>query len=375
LQYRTIPHGGEKISIIGLGMGSIHESRNGKIVDILEQALEAGVNYFDLCPSNARPFKPYANVLSACRDDIFLQMHFGACYDSGKYALTRELDSVKRTFEGQLIMLGTDYTDMGYVHCIDEETDFERVMDSGLWKYMRSLKDQGAIRHLGFSSHEPRVARRFIETGLVDMCMFSINPAYDFPTESDSGTVNEERMALYRLCEKENVGIAVMKAYGGGQLLDRKRSPFKTAFTPTQLISYALDRPAVLTCLPGIRNSKDLESALAYLDASDEERDYAQIGSMLGSDMQGVCVYCDHCQPCPAGIDIALVNKYYDLALTGDKLARSHYHALSANASDCRQCGHCDEVCPFHVNQQERMRKIAKYFKDTKSRPPRHPGV
>ena len=76
----------------------------------------------------------------------------------------------------------------------------------------------------------------------------------------------------------------------------------------------------------------------------------------------GVCVYCNHCQPCPAGLDVGLINKYYDLAKAGDDLAKDHYAHLERKASDCITCGHCDSRCPFHVNQSQRMKEIANYF-------------
>lgn len=76
----------------------------------------------------------------------------------------------------------------------------------------------------------------------------------------------------------------------------------------------------------------------------------------------GACVYCKHCHPCPAGLDIALINKYYDLAKLGDNLAREHYLTLEKTAQDCLSCGHCDSRCPFHVHQQERMQEILAYF-------------
>ena len=71
---------------------------------------------------------------------------------------------------------------------------------------------------------------------------------------------------------------------------------------------------------------------------------------------------CRHCHPCPAGLDIALINKYYDLAQLGDKLAKEHYLKLEKTAGDCIGCGHCDSRCPFHVAQSERMQSIRAYF-------------
>lgn len=78
----------------------------------------------------------------------------------------------------------------------------------------------------------------------------------------------------------------------------------------------------------------------------------------------GNCVYCNHCQPCPAGIDIGIVNKYYDLSLAGDKMTANHYDKLAVKADKCIGCGHCDKRCPFKVKQQAKMQTIAKYFNE-----------
>lgn len=101
---------------------------------------------------------------------------------------------------------------------------------------------------------------------------------------------------------------------------------------------------------------------LGFLQASETEKDYSILGSFAPVESSGTCVYCNHCQPCPAGLDIGLINKYYDLALAGDALAKDHYAHLGAKASDCLDCRHCDSRCPFHVHQSQRMREIAGYF-------------
>ena len=105
-----------------------------------------------------------------------------------------------------------------------------------------------------------------------------------------------------------------------------------------------------------------MREVLQYFDTPAEERDYACLGEFAPPESAGRCVYCKHCHPCPAGLDIALINKYYDLARLGDKLAREHYLTLERTASDCLSCGHCDRRCPFHVVQSRRMQEILAYF-------------
>jgi predicted aldo/keto reductase-like oxidoreductase len=361
MEYRVLPRGGEKISVIGLGSGSISGSVHD-MVSIIEAAISEGVNFFDIAPSETAPFEAYAEAFSGRRDKVITQMHFGAVYEDGKYGWTRELDRIKRQFEWQMKLFGTVYTDMGYIHCVDDNEDLDEVMNGGLWDYMLELKNAGSIRHLGFSSHNSEIAKSIVATGLVDMFMFSINPAYDYQSGDYSIGDTSLRAALYRECERVGVGISVMKPFAGGQLLNAKTSLFKRALIESQCFQYALDRPAVLTVLPGIRDMPDLEAVLRYATATAEEKDYSVIGEFAPQNAYGICVYCNHCQPCPSGLDVGLINKYYDLALAGDEMAAGHYHKLHVHADACAKCGHCESRCPFHVKQEDRMDEIAEYF-------------
>ena len=105
-----------------------------------------------------------------------------------------------------------------------------------------------------------------------------------------------------------------------------------------------------------------MKEALSWLEAAPKERDYSVLGTFTPKDVTGTCVYCNHCAPCPAGLNIGLINKYYDLARIGDDMAADHYAKLEKHASDCLHCGHCDRRCPFSVAQSRRMEEIREYF-------------
>lgn len=362
MEYRKLPKGTEEISILGLGNSSMGGAGEKEIEASVSMAVENGINYFDMAAADSAPFAPFGRAVKGCRDKVHFQIHFGAEYTTGTYGWTLNLEKIKKSVDWQLKMLRTDYIDFGFIHCIDEDADLKKVVDGGTLEYMKKLKKNGVIRHIGLSSHTPEVVEKVLDMGIIDMLMFSINPAYDYRHgEYAIGSV-DERTALYRRCEAEGVGISVMKAFSGGQLLNAKTSPFKQALTEYQCIQYALDKPGVLTVLPGIRGREDLKRILGFLDAAPEEKDYSVIGSFAPQDAEGVCVYCNHCQPCPAGLDVGLINKYYDLSQAGDALARDHYMNLEKTASDCISCGHCDRRCPFHVEQTGRMKEIAEYF-------------
>lgn len=365
MEYRKLPNGNEMLSTLGLGMGGIQNSSQEEIEAVVREAIKHGVNFFDLCAGGISVYEPFGRAIAGQRDKVYFQLHFGAVYKkNGEYGWSRDLETIKSTFEWEMKTLNIDYVDFGFLHCIDEESDVDDIINNGIYDYVMSLKQQGIVRRVGFSSHTPKVCHKLLDMGGIDLMMFSLNPAYDLERgdEYGIGTTNE-RAELLRRCEAEQVGVTVMKPFHGGQLLAAKSSPFKQALTKNQCIQYCLDRPAVLSVVPGVRNLSDLYELLKYPNSTAAERDYSVIGGFTPESAVGNCVYCNHCQPCPAGIDIGIVNKYYDLSLAGDKMAANHYDKLAVKADACLRCGHCDRRCPFKVQQQSKMRAIAEYFK------------
>lgn len=363
VRYRVNRRTGDRISEVGMGSAYLYEAGTKAAVAALERAVEGGINFFDLAAGDGAAFPMYGQALHSVRDRVLYQIHFGADYTSGSYGWSLDAETIKRSVAWQLEQLKTDYIDYGFIHCQDELSDWETYRKNGVYDYVCSLKKQGVVRHIGLSSHTPAVAVRIMDEADVDMFMFSVNPAYDYGHgEFANGSV-DERAQLYSRCERDGTGISVMKPFSGGQLLNAASSPFGKALTVYQCIKYALDKPGVLTVVPGAAGVSQVEALLRYFDQPEEALDYSVIGTFAPA-AEGKCVYCGHCRPCPAGIDIGLVNKYYDLALAGDAMAAQHYRTLERTAADCISCGHCDGRCPFHVEQSARMAQINKYFQE-----------
>ena len=77
----------------------------------------------------------------------------------------------------QLQALKTDYIDFGFIHCIDEQADWEKVLSGGTLEYIRELKKAGTVRHIGLSSHTPSIVERFLDEGDITWsCSASILP-------------------------------------------------------------------------------------------------------------------------------------------------------------------------------------------------------
>ena len=265
MEYRKLPHGEEQISVIGMGSSVVGEQEEKDIIETVEYAIEAGINYFDMAGGHATIFLAYGKALEGKRKDVMLQVHFGANYTTGEYGWTTNLETVKKSVDWQLKNLKTDYIDFGFIHCIDEEADLYTYEKNGILQYIMDLKNQGVVHHIGLSTHAPELANKVLDKGILDMMMFSINPMYDYGQGDYALGSNRERQNLYRRCEKEGVGISVMKPFNAGQLLDAAKSPFHQALTTAQCLQYALDKPGVLTVVGGSGDIAELKGEVLHL--------------------------------------------------------------------------------------------------------------
>ena len=384
MEYRKLGKTGMTVSAVSLGCEHLQGKDYNTIKTVIDAALDAGINYLDVFMSEPNVRSDIGKALAGRREKVMIQGHIGSCWVDGQYKVSRDMDEIRSGFNDLLVRLQTDYIDVGFLHFVDKEEDWNELKDSEMMKYALSLKEKGVIRAIGLSSHNTVTAKKAVDSGLIDVLMFSLNPAYDLiPKDVDMVDIFNEviegkkqnfsdftleplRAELYRDCEARGVAITVMKTLAMGTLLSKERSPLGVALTEAQCISYALSRPAVAAVMIGMQRLSDVESAVEYWNLSDEERDHTRILSdlkMFGAD--GRCMYCNHCLPCPSRIDIAAVNKYLDLVELDKKPAASvkeHYMALSSSASDCIECHDCESRCPFNVKITERMKRAESVF-------------
>jgi predicted aldo/keto reductase-like oxidoreductase len=379
MKYRTIGKTGMNAGVIGLGAEHLDNKPYKTVEAVIHAALDQGINIMDLFMPGEAVRKNIGRALSGRRDKMMIQGHICSTDINEQYDRSRDLPTVKKYFENLLRCLNTDYIDFGMLFFIDTEKDFSDVFEGDILRYAQDLKKEGRIRAIGASSHNPLTARKIVESGVVDLLMFSINPAFDMaPAETYvldylgekpmdfEKKINPVRAALYSLCEERGVAITVMKTFGAGKLLSAKHTPFAKPLTPAQCIHYALSRPAVVSVMAGCAKAEEVLEAVDYLNKDESELDYSDVIREFQGDFKGRCVYCNHCLPCPAGINIADVHKYLDIALLNEKAippgVASHYSSLERHGSDCLSCGNCEEKCPFSVPVVKNMEKAASLF-------------
>ena len=379
MKYNKVGETNYKISEIGFGAEWIAGKPYEEIKKMITHCEKNGINFLDCWMSDPEVRSNLGKAIHENRDKWIIQGHIGSTWQNNQYVRTRQMDKVIPAFEDLLTRLQTDHIEFGMIHYVDEVEEYEKIMNGEFIDYIHKLKEENTIHHIGLSTHNPEVGLLAANNPEIELLMVSLNPAFDmmppvvlddyFEKEKysqDLGGIQPIRSQLYQTCQDTNTAITVMKGYAGGRLFNKEDSPFGIAMTPLQCIHYALTRPSSKSILVGINSIKELDDALYYEKASEEEKDFSKILTTAPQHSYlGKCTYCGHCAPCPFEINIAMVNKLYDLAVVHEEVPESiheHYNNLDAHASLCFGCKKCEERCPFGVEIIEVMKKASKLF-------------
>jgi len=370
MKFRSLGKTGLEVSVVGLGTEYLNKQPRAIVESVVREAIANGVNYFDLVFSLPEYLDNLSVGFQGQRDRIFMTGHLGSTEKNGRYAKSHSVKKCESVFLDLLSRLNTDYVDVLFLHNCDRPNAYDKIMKpKGLLELAQRLKQEGKARFIGFSGHTVATARQAVETGEVDVLMFPLGLA---------GNAVPGKLDLLKTCGAYNVGVVAMKPFAGGKLLNKGRTinvaryqmggdPIKVKksapITPLRCLAYALAQPSVSTTVPGCSSVDQLHEALAYSEASDEEKDFSEIVTDFQQYISGECVYCNHCQPCPEVIDIGQTFRLLDMARpTPTKQVRAEYAAMAIKASSCTECGVCETRCPFGVNVTGKMQEAVDLF-------------
>jgi len=359
---------------IGMGTEHLLDKDLQTVTDTIRSAIKGGVTYLDCHPGHDISFENdtyegYAKLGKALadynRESLCLTYLAGASFSP--------IETAPR-FKNFLAAMELSYIDVFILQFCDKVADFERITaENSLLTYARKLQAEGRAKFIGISTHSAAVAYKAIDSGAFDVMMYPVNPAFDvvideeiyntdkletlwdaahdFTSEGKTGA--QPRKNVYTECARKDIGLVAMKAFAGGFIFGAEEA---AGFTPINLISYALAQSGVATVVPGCTKPEEIEEILTYSDSSPEARDYSGAVAKSRWSVMENCLYCNHCLPCAADINIAEVNRMLDDS------DREGYSALAVKASACIECGVCEERCPFKVQVRDRMKQAAAAF-------------
>jgi uncharacterized protein len=372
MQYRAFGRTGIKVSEISLGTEYLLDISQDQASSVIKSAVDSGINYFDLFWPQAHFRDKMGKAFDGLRDKVMLAAHLGSTLATdGQYEKTRDMERSNIFFDDFLKRYHTDFVDVLFLHNSDGQEDYDVIFkQNGFFDRAMALKKQGKARFIAFSGHTVSTCLQAVKSGKIDVLMFPINLA--------SHSVEGKR-ELLAACASHNIALVVMKPFAGGKLLAestemdlvnwqsaggemkvRKNQPI----TPIQCLSYVLSQQGVSTVVPGCKTVDELKSCLKYFEASDLEKDFSSILTQFQQFRTGECVYCNHCLPCPANINIGEMSRFLDRGEAGlTKELRAAYQKVTPSAGDCLECGDCTSRCPFGVDVIPRMRRTVEIFR------------
>ncbi|MEA2071895.1 MAG: aldo/keto reductase [Asgard group archaeon] len=371
MKYRLLGRTNLEVSEISLGTEWLEKKQEANITTVIQEAMNQGINYFDIIYNFKNYLKKISKAIGTKREDIVLTHHLGSSEYKGKYKKNRTINSTIEHFETYLDIMNTSYVDIAFIHFVHTSTEFDECWKEGGVKDLAlDLQNEGKIQHIGMSTHRMGDAIRAVKSGIIDVIMIQINLAnHGHPL----------RQEMLKTCANNGVGVVVMKPFAGGKLLKANRTvsfaKYQTAnysrpkqklsenITSNQCIHYILNQVGVSTVVPGAANLDELKDCLSYNQATETEKDYSYLLKEFEDYQEGECVYCNHCQPCPADIDIGPMFRLYDQVQgpTNEKF-KSQYSQFKAKASDCILCESCLDRCPFDIPVIEKMKEVAAFF-------------
>jgi predicted aldo/keto reductase-like oxidoreductase len=372
MEYRKLGRTGLEISVLSLGTEYLVKASQETVTSVVRAAVEHGVNFFDVLFADPDYRDHFGVAFDGLRDQVII---------SGHLPVNDAVDQCRQSFLDHLTRLRIAAVDIIFVSCCDGEENYRRAMQpGGHYELALDFVRQKKARYIGFSSHTVSVALQAVRSGRYDLLMFPINPAFD-TLPGDTGADNlgnlwekaysrkpdslsagaiPERKQLYHECARREIGLVAMKPFASGWLF---RPDINSGFDPINLIHYALSQPGVSCVVPGVASVEQLTHNLGYLSATGEQKDFSSAVAGSRWNYQGTCMYCNHCQPCRAGIDISEINQLINLAASSNQEdVQKAYRQLKVKASACQECGDCMQRCPFGVDVIERMKQAVAMF-------------
>lgn len=235
---RKLGSTGLSVSIFSLG-GAFTVSRGDmrrEAAELINHALDSGVNYIDTAPTYAESESNIGEVMQTRRDETFL----------ASKTLERTYDGAMRQIEGSLKNLKTDYLDIYQLHGVHAEDDLKELFGrKGAVKALEELKENGVIGFTGITGHKNYpVFLQAMEEYNFDIALIPLNPG---EIHTDSFARNVLPVAL-----EKNMGIIAMKIAAYGRIFQQNGIN-----TMEEALGYVLTYP-VNTSIIGISNIDEL---------------------------------------------------------------------------------------------------------------------
>jgi predicted aldo/keto reductase-like oxidoreductase len=321
---KEVSLGATGLKIMRMGMGGIPIQRlsTGQADRLLENAVAAGINFFDTARIYTDSENKFGRILSRHRDQVII----------ASKSFSRDAAAIMRDIDASLQQLQTDYIDIYQCHNIASESDLEKVLAvDGAAAGLVKAREMGKIRHIGLSGHKPRIVAMALER----FPFATMQIPFNF-METDA------LAELIPMAKERQIGVIAMKPVGGGNIREINLN-FRFVFNQ-----------GIDVAIPGMDSETQVRENIAALEnlsllTAAETACLQKEKDRLGDSF---CRRCEYCMPCPQGLPIAFLHvlkNYYFLYDLKDWVWE-RIDSLSKTYRDCAACGACVKKCPYHLD-------------------------
>ena len=358
------------------GFGCMRLPMNGEEVDIeqtkrmVDTFLDRGFNYFDT-----------AHGYIQGKSETALKTALTSRYPREKYILTDKLTDcffktqadIRPFFESQLEACGVDYFDFYLMHA-QNETSFGHFKACRAYETAFRLKAEGKVRHVGISFHDRAEVLEQILTEYPQVEAVQIQFNY---VDYEDLAIQSRR--CYEVCRKFGKPIIVMEPVKGGSLVNLPEEAKKVledlrgGSPASYAIRFVAGFPGIRMVLSGMSDMEqmlDNTSFMADFQPLNEKEMAAirKVREIFRTKDMIPCTACRYCiDGCPQHISIpdlfAVMNtKQIHKNWDADRCYSEVHTATGRRASDCLECGKCEQVCPQHLPIRKLLKDVAKAF-------------
>ncbi len=358
-----------------LGYGCMRFTRTGNKIDLdkaekeLMYAIDNGVNYLDTAYIYSGSEVAVGEILARnnCREKVYLATKL-------PHYLTKSIEGMEKIFREQLKRLQTDYIDYYLMHMLNDAETWNSLVKLGIITWIQEKITSGQIRNIGFSFHgNSGNFIKLIDAYDWDFCQIQ----YNYLDEHSQAGVKGLQYAAAK-----NLPVIIMEPLRGGRLVDLLPEKAKELIkhekkgrTPAELaFRWLWNQPEVTCILSGMSSIQMVEeniktaSNVQVGEFDDYDRDLIeQVKAEIKRNIKVGCTGCGYCMPCPKGVDIPESFHCYNLIYSEKKAgARQEYMQTTAmrrdqsSASQCIQCGKCEQHCPQSIPIRAELKNAAK---------------
>jgi predicted aldo/keto reductase-like oxidoreductase len=369
MKYRKFGNTGVNISALGFGCMRLPmlDTDNGQIVDeeksvqIIRQAIDRGVNYFDTaygyCGGKSEETLGKA-LKDGYRDKVYVSTKMPTFH-------VKEKSDFRRFLEEQLRRLDVGAIDFYHFHALNDKLWEDVVLKFDMLDDALKAKEEGLIKHISFSFHDkPEIMMKIIDSGVFE----SVLCQYNLLDRS-----NEEAIAY---ANQKGLGVVIMGPVAGGRLV-APSDVFKKLFgrdaagTPELALRFVLGNPHVSCALSGMSDENMVEENAKTADDSspltkDELDRIAKALDEIKNLANLYCTGCEYCLPCPMNINIPHLfrimnyHKVYGMTAYAPELYMNigKNEREGSRPTECSECGSCESKCPQNIEIRKQLKEI-----------------